>query len=213
VDGIVSKVKQQSYYPALFTKAFNDSEITIDKIANALSSFVSAISSANTKFDRVNNGLATLNGLEEEGRLLFFNKYNCNSCHQTTQLNGYEMGGGFVNIGLETVYSDKGLEGISNNPADNGKFKIPNLRNSALTAPYMHDGRFNTLDEVLNHYSTGIADHPSLDTRLRDVNTGRPMILNITNHEKTAIIAFLNTMTDYSMITDIKYSNPFKVVR
>ena len=210
-DDIVARVNQQAYYPELFNKAFGSPEADIDKIASALSSFVSSITSGSTKFDLANNSIVALNGLEEEGRLLFFNKYNCNSCHQTGQLNGYEMGGGLVNIGLETNYSDKGLEGVTNDPADNGKFKIPNLRNIALTAPYMHDGRFRSLDEVLDHYSRGIKDHPSLDARLRNGVTGQPMILNISDHEKSAIIAFLNALTDYSMITDVRFSNPFKV--
>ena len=73
----------------------------------------------------------------------------------------------------------------------------------------MHDGRFKTLNEVLDHYSHGIANSPALDVRLRASN-GQPMKMNITDQEKTAIIAFLNTLTDYSMITDQKYSNPFK---
>lgn len=208
-NGIVEKVKSKSYYKNLFIKAYASSEINIENISQALSSFVSSIFSANTRFDKYQMGQTQLNGLEEQGRLLFFNKYNCNSCHQTQQLNGYQMGGGFVNIGLESNYIDKGFENVSHNTADNGKFKIPNLRNITLTGPYMHDGRFKTLNEVLDHYSHGIANSPALDVRLRASN-GQPMKMNITDQEKTAIIAFLNTLTDYTMITDQKYSNPFK---
>jgi len=209
LDGIVEKVKEQPYYPMLFAKAFGNTSIDIALVSEALSGFVGAIFSVNSKFDRAESGMAQLNGLEQEGRNLFMSKYNCNSCHQAQQLNGYETGGGLVNIGLDRVYSDKGLGAITNNATDNGKFKIPSLRNIALTAPYMHDGRFATLDQVLDHYSHGIADHPSLDPRLRD-EQGAPKILNITDHEKSAIIAFLNSMTDYSVITDPKFSNPFK---
>ena len=209
LEGIVEKVRQQPYYPGLFEKAYGNSDINIELVSRALSGFVGSIFTSNSKFDRAENGMTQLSALEQEGRNLFMTKYNCNSCHQAQQFSGYETGGGLVNIGLDRVYTDKGLEAITNNPADNGKFKIPVLRNVALTAPYMHDGRFSTLDQVLDHYSHNIADNPALDPRLRD-DHGVPKVLNISDHEKTAIIAFLNTMTDYSVITDPKFSNPFK---
>ncbi len=209
INAIVEKVKAQSYYKTLFVKAYGNDNINTTTVAQALSSFVSAIVSGSTKFDKVNNQMSTLSTLEQEGFNLFFNKYDCNSCHQTTQLNGYEMGGGFVNIGLETDYTDKGHQNVTNIESDNGKFKIPNLRNIALTGPYMHDGRFTSLDEVLEHYSHGIQNHPALDPRLRTAD-GQARQMNITAHEKTAIIAFLNTLTDFNMITDPKFSNPFQ---
>ncbi len=120
------------------------------------------------------------------------------------------MGGGFVNIGLDVNYADKGRGGFTHDAADDGKFKIPNLRNVALTAPYMHDGRFATLDAVLEHYSHGIVNHPNLDPRLKGTD-GQARQMNITPDEKTAIIAFLNSLTDFSMITNPAYSNPFQV--
>ena len=209
VNAIVEKVKSLSYYDQLFVKAFGSSDINVQNVATALSSFVSSIFSGNTRFDRFNNNLVQLSGIENQGKDLFFNKYNCNSCHQTQQLNGYETGGRFVNIGLEADYIDEGHQNVTNLPEDNGKFKIPNLRNITLTGPYMHDGRFSTLGQVLDHYSHGIANSPALDPRLRDAS-GQPMRMNISEQEKTALIAFMNTMTDFSMITDIKYSNPFK---
>ena len=210
MNAITEKVKNLEYYNDLFVKAYGSNEINIQKIADGLSAFVSSVSSANTRFDRSRMGLTSLSTMEEQGKNLFFNKYNCNSCHQTEQLNGYEMGGGFVNIGLESVYTDKGKQNVSNDLADNGKFKIPNLRNITLTGPYMHDGRFETLEQVLNHYSQGIAASQALDPRLKDA-TGQPLRMNITDHEKTAIIAFLGSLTDYAMITDPKFSNPFVV--
>jgi cytochrome c peroxidase len=208
MNGIVEKVKSLKYYEDLFLNAFGAANVDGDKIASALSSFVSSIGSGNTRFDQARAGQVQLNALEEQGRNLFFNKYNCNSCHQTEQANGYEMGGGFVNIGLDAVYTDKGRQNVSNDVADNGKFKIPNLRNISLTGPYMHDGRFATLDQVLDHYSQGISGSPALDPRLKDLN-GNPMRMNISTQEKSALKAFLGTLTDYKMITDPKYSNPF----
>lgn len=153
-------------------------------------------------------GQAQLTALESRGRDLFFTTYDCNACHQIQNPHGYLMAGGFSNIGLDAEYADKGVQEFSKRSEDAGKFKIPSLRNVALTAPYMHDGRFNTLDEVLNHYSGGIADNPNLDTRLR--KNGVPMRMEIPEIDKQAIIAFLNTLTDYEMISDKKFSNPFK---
>jgi cytochrome c peroxidase len=211
LNDIVEKVRNLPYYNQLFSDAFFQGEINIANISTALSTFVGCINSGDTKFDRANNNLVQLSAMESEGRALFFTKYNCNSCHQTQELNGYQQGGGFVNIGLDEIYTDKGHENVTHDVADNGKFKIPNLRNIALTAPYMHDGRFNNLNEVLNHYSHGIKNSPALDPRLKS-SSGQPMEMNITDHEKTALIAFLNTLTDFSMVTDPKFSNPFKKV-
>jgi len=211
LNSIVNNVKSLPYYSNLFMNAFRSTDININNIATALSSFVGTITSQNTRFDLFNNGIGSLSALEQQGQSLFFNKYNCNSCHQTQVANGYQRGGGttpgFINIGLDLNYADNGLGALNGNTADNGKFKIPNLRNVALTAPYMHDGRFATLDDVLEHYSHNIMNHPNLDPRLKDGTQAKQM--NITTDEKTAIIAFLNTLTDYTMITDLKFSNPF----
>ena len=209
MSDIAQRVRSIPYYPELFNKAFGSTEITSTLIASALAAFTGSIMSNNTRFDRAQSHQASLNGLEAQGKDLFFNKYNCNSCHQSQMLNGYEQGGGFINIGLDMNYSDNGLGALNHNPADNGKFKIPNLRNITLTAPYMHDGRFTTLNQVLDHYSHNIQNHPNLDSRLKDSNN-QAMKMNISNQEKTAIIAFLGTLTDYTMITDPKFSNPFK---
>lgn len=217
LTSIVNKVKGAPYYNQLFMDAFNSSDVDIDKIARALSSFVSSISSSNTRFDNSNRGITQLNALETQGKALFFDTYNCNSCHQTQVITGgYQQGGGngtevgFVNIGLDVNYSDNGLGALNGNSADNGRFKIPSLRNISLTGPYMHDGRFGTLDQVLEHYSHNIKNHPNLDTRLKGTNS-LPKEMNISAQDKTALIAFLNSLTDFSMITDPKFSNPFKI--
>lgn len=210
INEVSEKVKTIAYYPALFNDAFSiNSEINAATIANALSAFVSNITSLNTKFDFYQDGMVQLTGMEASGMNLFFNKYNCNSCHQTQIPNGYQVGGGFVNIGLDVNYDDNGVGALSNNTIDNGKFKIPGLRNINLTAPYMHDGRFATLSNVIDHYSINIANHPNLDHRLKQNNA--PVVFNISALEKDHLIAFLNTLTDYSLITDPKFSNPFKI--
>jgi len=204
LDGLAKKLSGIPDYQDLFTKAYGNPDVTQIKIADALSQFLQSIVARSGDFP--------LTALEQTGQELFFGKYNCNSCHQTQALNGYKMGGGggFLNIGLDQTYRDIGLADVTGNPSDVGKFKIPTLHNVALTAPYMHDGRFKTLDDVLNHYSEGIQNHPNLDFRLKDVSN-HPLKMNISYHDKQAIIAFLNTLTDYKMITDPKFSNPFRV--
>ncbi len=113
-----------------------------------------------------------------------------------------------ANIGIDGSNGDVGLGAITNNPADNGRVRIPDLRNVALTAPYMHDGRFKTLDDVLNHYSHGIADNNNVDSRLRDAY-GNPVVLNISSHDKMALKAFLETLTDENLVHDKKFADPF----
>ena len=133
---------------------------------------------------------------------------NCGNCHNE-QVNGY-FSGQFRDIGLDASYSDLGLGAISGRAEDRGRFKVPNLRNVTLTAPYMHDGRFKTLDDVLDHYSHNINSSANLDTFLKTTGTGAPMRMNISAHENQAIIGFLGTLTDADMITNPAYSDPFK---
>ena len=138
---------------------------------------------------------------------------SCNSCHMSEAFtapliapNGTTSG---TNNGLDAVtVNDQGIYESSGQNGHRGKFKVPSLRNIALRAPFMHDGRFSSLEEVIDHYSTGIQDHPTLQNFLRD-NNGNPVKYNFTDEEKTALVSFLNTLTDTQFITDEKYSNPF----
>jgi cytochrome c peroxidase len=117
-----------------------------------------------------------------------------------------------MNIGLDKENSDRGRAAIDNNSFSEGAFKTPNLKNIALTAPYMHDGRFNTLDEVIEHYSTGVKMNPSLNAILRDEKDfNAPRKMNVTKEDKKALIAFLNTLTDPVFVTDPKFSDPFVI--
>ena len=204
------KLANVPYYETLFTNAFGDKAITEDRIAQAITAFVQSISSKDTKLDKSMKGAVQLSSLELQGRALFTSVYDCNSCHQIENPHGYIQAGTFANIGLEVNYQDNGLGEVTKSASDNGKFKIPSLRNVVLTAPYMHDGRFKTLDEVMDHYSHGIEDHENLDFRLRTA-TGEPRIMEIPKADKDAIIAFLHTLTDHEMISDPKFSDPFKL--
>ena len=226
-ETLSNKLSVLPYYGSLFNDAYGSPEVTTQGIATAISTFVTGIVTTNTRFDRFNRTRfmfqpdeegksevppqTIMNSLEIEGMLLFQEKYDCNTCHGVESPSGYIfVGGTFANIGLDADYSDPGLQNVTGNPADAGKFKIPSLRNVAYTAPYMHDGRFATLDEVLEHYSEGIADHPNLDIKLQD-NTGHARSMSISDHEKKAIIAFIHTLSDESVLTDPRFSNPFKV--
>jgi cytochrome c peroxidase len=199
MDVLVTKLAGIPEYSVLFTNAFGTNDVTEEKISKSLRAFLMGIKSNQSKFDQAVIGNAVLNANEALGRLLFFEKFNCNSCHEE---------GGFADIGLEKNPSDDGLARTSKSPGDVGKFKIPSLRNIALTGPYMHDGRFATLESVLNHYSENIKQSPNLDIKLKD-NNGKAKRMNMTTAEKNAIVAFLNTLTDFEMITDPKTSSPF----
>ncbi len=212
---LVSKLAGLPYYNQLFINAFGDGAVTTARISASIGIFMQAISSDNTRLDQYNRGnTSALTAQELQGKFLFDTKYPCGSCHNSGQggSGGYGGGGGvtFLDIGLSATYTDNGRGTISGSSSEMGTFKVPDLRNVALTAPYMHDGRYKTLSDVIDHYSHGIYKSANLDSRLKD-NTGNAMQMNITDVEKQAIIAFLGALTDDHMISDPKFSNPFKV--
>ena len=174
---LVAKIKKAPYYDELFTKAFGDNEVTPDRIAEALSQFIKSMVGCDSPLDRFMMNGTQLSPLAQQGRDIFFGKGACYNCHSGPDLNdrgGFftdpffpPNGGGFgwaqdiADIGLDKNYSDVGM-GVFDE-ALVGVFKIPSLRNVALTAPYMHDGRFATLEDVVNHYNEGIQRSPNLD--------------------------------------------------
>jgi len=210
MQALEKKLQGLEYYPELFNKAFGTSDITEARIASAMSQFLCSMTSFNSKYDKAEkNNFDDFTELEKLGKEIFFSdRAMCSQCHQGKNFNAPEgssdYGGsvkGTANVGLELVYTDPGKE--------NGKFKIPTLRNIELTAPYMHDGRFNSLEEVLNHYSKNIQPHPDLDKKFRNPD-GSVKHLNFTSVEKKALIAFLKTLTDDDYIRDVRFSDPFK---
>lgn len=226
---LLNSVKAKPYYKELFKEAFSDEEISFENIGDALTNFIASLNATNSEFDRPTEERSFE---VNEGEKLFFGKYNCGNCHNVRNPKGYNGGGeisfndiqrpltdeekkliqesnsSLINIGLDMNYSDKGKAEITGNPDDNGKFKIPNLRNVMLTAPYMHDGRFKTIDEVLDFYSKGITSHPNLDSRLITDNA-KPQVLSISDQERVYLKSFLNSLTDHSFISDQKFSDPF----
>lgn len=133
---------------------------------------------------------------------------NCSSCHGNLETGKGVPGDIQANNGLAVNYVDQGAGSITEEVVDMGMFKIPALRNIALTAPYMHDGRFESLNEVIEHYSSGIQNHPNLHFRLKD-QSGNARTFQFNEEEKEALIVFLHTLTDEEFITAEKYADPF----
>ncbi|MCW3123096.1 MAG: cytochrome-c peroxidase [Flavipsychrobacter sp.] len=222
-NSLPSKLSALPYYSALFKNAYGDTQITSQRIADAVSVFIISIQSNNSRFDlfakRLTSNMITSSSIaaaatgllttqELAGFNLFTNTYNCEGCHHIFT-NFYSISD-MRDIGLDAVYVDNGSGTITGDTYDNGKFKVPKLKNVALSAPYMHDGRYKTLDEVIDHYSHGIQNSPNLDRELTD-SAGHPMQMNINDNNKQALIAFLQTMTDFDVVSDPKFANPFKV--
>ena len=192
------KLQELDYYKPLFDEVFggNPENINVANIKVALATFVGSLFSYNSKYDQASEtDFISFSAKEKKGQELFNGKANCASCHREPFLQYY----GTANIGLEMDYDDPGIQ--------SGIFNIPNLRNVALTPPYMHDGRFNTLLEVIDHYDHGVKDHPDLSWALK--RGGNVQRLDLTPNEKENLIAFLETLSDYKYISDPRFSNPF----
>lgn len=209
------KIQQTASYPLLFKMAFGDEQVTGKRIVMALAQFERTLISANSKYDKYLQQTQQLSQEEMRGLILFntspnpekgIRGANCARCHGGPK-NYLEL---FHNNGLDRVSTDPGMERISGQKTDQGRFKVPTLRNIALTVPYMHDGRFNTLEEVIEHYSEHIQQSESLSAFLQhESNVKEGTALKLVPKEKKALLAFLNTLTDSTFITDPKFSNPF----
>ena len=215
---ILNAVQQQPYYEPLFRMAYRDNgPISNDRISEAIAEFVNGIGSFNSKFDKEAektigynvfsnleySNFSGLSATENRGKTIYLN--NCSSCHTTTQGRPAKIK---ANNGLDATTVDAGVGGITSSTLDMGLFKVPLLRNIELTAPYMHDGRFATLEEVVEHYNSGVQNHPTLSPELKP--TGVPKKLNLSANDKSDLIAFLKTLTDQELLTDARYANPFK---
>jgi len=241
------KVRRTAYYKPLFEAAFGSEEVTSKKMGRALAQFVKSIISVSSKFDQgrmlVDPGGVLGNGanpidfpnytdMENLGKQLFFRKFACSQCHGGVNLDGSLSAP--KNIGLDADYTDNGMKGfLFDGSVMDGFFKTPTLRNIELTGPYMHDGRFKRLDEVIEFYNSGIQAHPQLSEELRireqggltpehlgpvigfdfvPVDQGTiPQKMFMTGEEKAALVAFLKTLTDYKVLADEKFSDPFVV--
>lgn len=211
IDALVEKLSEVDYYPELFNSAFDNQGLTADRISDAIAEFVKSLTTSESKFDKVRLGEENFTPLEEQGEVVF-NTSLCGSCHSGNNFmaadgpfDTYGGGGGqslkgTTNIGLDLNSADQGLD---------GRFRIPSLRNIALTGPYMHDGRFQSLEEVIDHYRFGVKSNPELDDKFRD-SRGNIKRIEMSEAEKVALIAFLHTLTDKEFTSLEMYSDPFK---
>jgi len=212
LESLTNRLAAEPFYANLFTAAFGTPEVSSDRISRALAQFVRSIVSVRSKYDLgVTNNFANFTPQENLGRQIFFGQVGnatCATCHGT---DNFVPGPALNNNGLEFPYADLGVGGITGDLADNGKFKVPSLRNIGLTAPYMHDGRFATLEEVVEFYNSGVADNPNLAPALRNPPGAPPgpRRLNLSPDQKAALVAFLRTLTDPALVNDPKYADPF----
>lgn len=211
----LAELQSDPIYPPMFALAYGTSEITRDKTVKAIASFLRTMISANSKFDQQRIGTYTFTPSEENGFNLFLAEggspedvpggafgADCFHCHGhgAMQMTDYL----FHNNGLDATFADLGVGGITGNELDMGRFKTPSLRNIELTAPYMHDGRFNTLEEVIGHYNSGGVASPTVDPFMKYSVGG----LQLTEQSKLDLLAFLKCLTDTSFISNPHFSDP-----
>nr|MBP6315020.1 c-type cytochrome [Chitinophagaceae bacterium] len=202
IANVVSKLQKSPIYPKLFYKAFEDSIISGEHTLKALSAFMLTLVSCESKYDSVIKGYLAFDAKEKNGYALY--KNHCSSCHTEPLFTNYR----FENNGLalDTTLSDYGRMHITKQTNDSLKFKVPTLRNIEWTYPYMHDGRFKTLNTVLNHYSGGIIYSPSLSEPLQ-----KPISLSA--KEKVDLLSFLLTLSDTKYIFNKNHSFPREILK
>ncbi|NUM30760.1 MAG: c-type cytochrome [Bacteroidetes bacterium] len=201
----INKLNNSNDYKNLFKKAYNIDKITKTDVAYALAQFFRARVSYNSKFDKFIRGETDLSPSELNGYILFTTeKGDCFHCH-TLPLTSDNQ---FRNIGLDSVFEahNLGRYEVTHNPLDKGKFKVPTLRNIEVSAPYMHDGRFKTLAEVVEFYNSGVKVSSTIDPIM--TKPGKEYGLKLTTKEKSDLISFLKTFTDTSFLNNKAFSKP-----
>ena len=211
----LEKILTDPAYPPLFMAAFNTSQPTSTDLIKALTQFERTLISANAPYDKYIRGEYQLTASQRRGLDLFFGNTNflpvasgmrsagCGNCHGGPRT----FNETYHNNGLDQAPKDSGREAVTHMAYDRGRFRVVTLRNIALTAPYMHDGRFATLDEVIDHYSEHLQPSPTLSPSLKDT-TNTPINLHLTQQEKSDLLAFLHTLTDSTFITDPRFAAP-----
>ncbi len=201
LDDLTAKLAATAYYPPLFQAAFGTPAVTSDRVSRALAQYVRSLVSTGSRYDHAFTAAGTANfaavftAQELEGERLF-RTVGCVACHVTVS----QVSDSVHNIGLDAVGADSG--------AGRGAFKVPSLRNVAVRPPYMHDGRFTTLAQVVDFFDAGVRPDPNLDPRLRNPD-GSPKRLGLTAAQKAALVAFLETLTDSTFLTAARFANPF----
>jgi cytochrome c peroxidase len=197
---VAEKLQASAEYPDLFLQAFGNSKIDSVLITRAIAQFERTLISGNSKFDEFLRGEATLTPQEQNGFNIFMDetKGDCFHCHGSDN-NPLWTDNKFHNNGLDQTFTDLGLGAVTGDTNDYGKFKSPSIRNLKFTAPYMHDGRFTTLDEVINHYSDGLQQSTTIDPLMKKVSQGG---VGLSTQEKANLKAFLLSLTDTDFINN-----------
>jgi cytochrome c peroxidase len=201
LENLTAKLQATPYYPALFAAAFGGREVSSEGVARALAQFVRSLVSTGSRYDRAFGGgttpdFASVFTPEEIQGEQLFRSAGCAACHTTVA----QVSDTVHNIGLDAVSPDTG--------AGRGAFKAPSLRNVALRPRFMHDGRFTTLEQVVDFFDSGVQANPDLDPRLTGTD-GTPKRLGLNSSQKAALVAFLRTLTDSTFVTAPKFANPF----
>lgn len=196
LESIRIKLKRSVFYPELFYKNYKNKKISNKQILNALAQFQLSLISANSKYDEVKNQEDSFSIIEQKGYQLFLK--NCYSCHQEPLFSNYQLNQNFIDI--DPNLNNYGHFLSSKNPNDSFKFKTPSLRNLSYSYPYMHDGRFNTLNEVLNHYT-----HPKTQKEFSEHGKNP---VHLSSNEKVELIAFLLTLNDKAFVFNKKHQFP-----
>lgn len=209
----IAKLKGDKKYTDQFIRAFGDEGITAARMELALEQFMLTMVSNNSKYDQYLKGSASLTEAEERGRVLFFSEFDpfgsargaeCFHCHAGHNFSNDE----YMNNGLDTDadITDEGRKKVTNDPADRARFKTPSLRNIALSPPYMHDGRFATLEEVVDHYNTGVKNSGTVEFILQ--YNLQPGGLQLSTQDKSDLVAFLKTLTDPDFLNNPAFAKP-----
>lgn len=195
ISEALRRLNKNSEYTNDFAEVYHTDTISTALLFKALTSFQLTLVSAKSKYDEVQRGTKQFTILEQQGEDLFLE--HCSSCHQPPLFSDFS----FANNGLDSIYSDAGRGRITQRAQDSGRFKVPTLRNLSFTYPYMHDGRFQTLDQVIAHYSNLENSGNYFDQRYDGSSLG-------STYDKKALKAFLNTLNDYEFISDLQHSEP-----
>lgn len=204
-ENALEKLQADPLYPVLFRRAFGSDEITEDNAVKAIAQFERTMVSGNSDYDKLMRGEDNqMSAGAFRGMQIFFTEIgDCFHCHTVDLLSDYD----YHNNGLDNLFDSTniGRAGVTGRSSDIGKFKTPTLRNIQFSPPYMHDGRFQTLEEVVEHYNSGIKRSPTLDPKIKS-----PDGLFLTDLQKSDLVEFLKSLTDQEFLSNQNFSDPFE---
>lgn len=202
-EEVISRFEDDRELTDAYQRSFGYKEVGKEELVEAIAAFESTIMGFNAPFDKwfYEGDQSAISESAIRGSMLFFDKAECVHCHGGPLLTDHS----FKNNGLDSVFTDIGLMSRTNSLDDKGKFKVPSLRNIGITAPYMHDGRFMTLEQVIEHYNSGVVESTTLDPDMHVYENG----LGLTQQEKDDLLAYLLTFTDSSMLSNPAFSDPY----